>query len=250
MKTELAETPTERADTTMLGWGAITGRRRSTSTQKCNCGCGRRGQCGTSCSSCNCQGCAPSPTPPPTPSPTPPPTPPPTPKVACHGDSDCKDGEQCFAPGKDGYRCKSNPCTPTCVKQEAVCQYISGSMPRREAWTWYPSCENRCNRANAYKDNAQDYCSSRFCGCNAFAGSFPSTDTTGCTNLDGKGSSGIKGTIPTAFRGRVGGASEVCCPTSCGTCGGANCASRPGGGGSCCVGSGLYKICLILNICL
>merc|ERR1711939_1251794 len=50
---------------------------------------------------------------------------------------------------------------------------------------------------------------------------------------------GIEGKVAAAFAQTVGG-SKVCCPKSCGTCGGPGCASFPGGTSECCVGNG-YK---------
>merc|ERR1719305_111230 len=48
---------------------------------------------------------------------------------------------------------------------------------------------------------------------------------------------GIVGKVAARYTQSVGG-SKVCCPSSCGTCGGPGCASSPGGKSNCCVGNG------------
>merc|ERR1711939_920418 len=52
-------------------------------------------------------------------------------------------------------------------------------------------------------------------------------------------SDGIEGKVAAAFAQSVGG-TKVCCPKTCGTCGGPGCADFPGGKSECCVGNG-YK---------
>jgi hypothetical protein len=58
----------------------------------------------------------------------------------------------------------------------------------------------------------------------------PATSQGSCT-------AGIEGKVAAEFAQTVGG-TKVCCPSSCGTCGGPGCASFPGGKDECCVGNG------------
>jgi hypothetical protein len=83
--------------------------------------------------------------------------------------------------------------------------------------TW---CNDNCNHAGAA------FCPASYCRKIA-TGSPPSTAPGSCPT------GGLEGKIAQLFGG-----GKVCCPKTCGTCGGKGCASRPGGPNNCCVGAG------------
>merc|ERR1711998_214520 len=76
-------------------------------------------------------------------------------------------------------------------------------------------CDINCNHVGAA------FCPASYCRAIAF-GEPPST-------ADGSCKVGIEGKIAKAFGG-----GNVCCPKSCGSCGGKGCSSRPGGASNCC----------------
>jgi hypothetical protein len=80
-------------------------------------------------------------------------------------------------------------------------------------------CDINCNHVGAA------FCPKSYCRAIA-TGEPPSS-------ADGSCKVGIEGNIANAFGG-----GKVCCPKSCGSCGGKGCSSRPGGASNCCVGNG------------